>query len=49
MGLAGASHAHQTDPLPPFLEKALAKPLPGEKESGTFRFANTQEHLAWQP
>jgi hypothetical protein len=46
MGLA--CDAHEADTLSPFLEKALAKPLPGEKECSTFRFADTQEHLAWQ-
>ena len=44
--MAETSDAHETDSLPTFVETALAEPLPREKESGTLRFADAQEHLA---
>ena len=48
MGLAGASHTHETDLLSSLLETTLAQSLPGEEEGRTLRLTDAQEQLARQ-
>ena len=45
-GMAETSDAHETDPLPTFVETALASSLSGEEKSRALRFTDAEEHLA---